>query len=70
MAFAQEIFLSLVALLLFFVSLANPRPGTARRTALVLSAASVVMAVWCFGATGELFGGTYRVDLYSQSFKF
>ncbi len=69
MAFAQETYLALLALVLFFVSLVEPKPGVARRIALVLSAIGIGTALWSFGARGDLFGGTYRVDAFSQSFK-
>ncbi|GAB4275108.1 MAG: NADH-quinone oxidoreductase subunit NuoN [Deferrisomatales bacterium] len=70
MAFAHETYLGLAAFLLFLVTLAHPRPGTARRLALVLAAVAVATAAWSFGARGELFHGTYRVDAFSQAFKF
>jgi NADH-quinone oxidoreductase subunit N len=70
MSFAPEIYLALVALALFFVSLAEPRPGVARRVTLALAAGGVVVAALAFGAQGDLFSGTYRVDDFSQSFKF
>ncbi len=69
MAFAHEIVLALVALVLFALSLAEPRAGVARRTALALSALAVVTALWTFGARAELFHGNYRVDAFSQAFK-
>lgn len=69
MAFAPEIFLSLTALLLFLVSIADARPGLSRRAALLLSAGSVLVALWSFGEKADLFAGVYRVDLYSQCFK-
>lgn len=70
MAFAHEIYLSLVALFFFSLSLAEPRAGVTRAWALVLSAVAVATSVWTFGAQGELFHGTYRVDAFSQAFKF
>jgi proton-translocating NADH-quinone oxidoreductase chain N len=69
MTFAHETYLGLAVLLLFGLTLAKPKPGTARRFALVLSAVAVLTAVWAFGARGELFYGTYRVDAFSQSLK-
>ncbi len=69
MAFAHETYLCLAALALFFVSLGTPAPGAARRWALVLAAIGVVTAIGTFGARGDLFHGTYRVDAFSQSFK-
>jgi NADH-quinone oxidoreductase subunit N len=70
MPFAQEIVLALVALVLFAVSLADAKEGTARRFALALSALALVTSVFTLGARAELFGGTYRVDAFSQSLKF
>ena len=70
MTFALEIYIALAALALFFLSLANPRPGVPRRLALALAAVGVVASWWTFGARGDLFHGTYRVDAFSQSFKF
>lgn len=70
MAFAHEIYLALAALVFFGLTLAEPRAGTARRAALVLSALAVVAAAFTFDARGELFSGTYRVDGFSQSLKF
>ncbi len=70
MAFAHEIFLALSALVLFGFTLAEPRHGAARRAALALSALAVVVAALTFGARGDLFSGTYRVDGFSQALKF
>ncbi len=70
MAFLHETYLALVALALFGLSLAEPKAGTARKLALVLSAVGVVTAAWSFGARGELFYGAYRVDAFSQCLKF
>jgi len=70
MTFAHETYLGLSALVLFGLTLAKPKPGTARLWALVLSAVAVLTSVWAFGARGDLFHGTYRVDAFSQSLKF
>ena len=70
MVFAHETYMSLVALALFGLTLVRTGPGTARRAALVLSALGVVTALLTLGARGELFAGTYRVDAFSQAFKF
>jgi len=69
MAFAQEIYLALTALVLFTVSLVEPKAGVARRVALVLGAGAIGSALLTFGQEGDLFHGTYRVDAFSQAFK-
>jgi NADH-quinone oxidoreductase subunit N len=69
MPFAHEIYLCLASLVLFGLCLAHPKPGAARRAALVLSAGAVATAVWAFGFRADLFSGTYRVDDFSQAFK-
>jgi NADH-quinone oxidoreductase subunit N len=69
MAFAQEIYLALTALVLFTVSLVEPKAGVARRVALALAAGSIATALFFFGQQGDLFHGTYRVDGFSQAFK-
>lgn len=69
MAFAQEIYLALMALILFIVTLVEPKAGVARRVALVLGAGAIATALFAFGQHGDLFHGTYRVDGFSQAFK-
>ncbi|PLX40328.1 MAG: NADH-quinone oxidoreductase subunit N, partial [Deltaproteobacteria bacterium] len=69
MAFAHEIYVALAAVVFFILTLADTGRGTPRRFALLLSAGAVLSALWAFGAHGDLFGGTYRVDAFSQTFK-
>lgn len=69
MPFAHETYLCLASLVLFLLCLGSTRPGVGRGAALLLSLGAVASAVWAFGARGELFSGTYRVDAFSQAFK-
>ena len=69
MTFAHEIYIALAALVLFILTLVEPGKGKPRFVALLLAAGAVISAVVAFGAHGELFYGTYRVDGFSQSFK-
>lgn len=70
MVFGHETYLCLAALALFALSLTNAKVGAARGVALALAAVSVLTSLWTLGAQGDLFSGTYRVDAYSQVFKF
>ena len=68
--FLPELTLIIMVLVLFFLSLGKPGPRLLQRTALVMAALSIVMAVASFGTKGMLFFSTYQVDAFSQLFKF
>ncbi|TAL16107.1 NADH-quinone oxidoreductase subunit N [bacterium] len=69
MAFLHETYLAVAALILFLSAIACSKNCAPRGLALLLSAGAVVTAFMSLGATGELFQGTYRLDLFSQVFK-
>lgn len=66
--FGPEIFFLVTAIFFFSVSMIR-RPFRNSATALFLSAAGVVVCVAGVRLEGELFYGTYRLDLFSQVFK-
>jgi NADH-quinone oxidoreductase subunit N len=67
--FTPEIFALVLALKFLFLSMSRPDSRRDYYSALVLSAAGVVVCVGCLHMEGTLFYGTYRVDLFSQVFK-
>lgn len=67
--FAHEIYLSLVILVFFLFSISGVKGDLPRKAALLLSLGALLSAIMAFGAHGDLFSHTYRVDAFSQSFK-
>ena len=63
-----ELFTFLSFLIYFILSLSS-RKGTIVPLSRVLSFVGVAIALLTLGSSGELFGGAYRVDLFSQIFK-
>lgn len=64
-----EIFLSIMALALFGLSLGKPSRGAVGAMALVLSALALGGAAAAFGQQGLLFFDAYKLDTLSQTFK-
>lgn len=69
LAFLPELVLLTGALVLFFVSLGEGRERAAFAAAAATAAAAVGTAALCLGQEAVLFGGAYRVDLFSQLLK-
>ena len=69
MQFLPELTLLGVSLAIFIVSLVEPCPKTIRKIALGLGGLVFFSALLSIDQKGELFFGSYRVDLYSQLFK-
>jgi NADH-quinone oxidoreductase subunit N len=67
--FLPETFLLFMALVFFCLCLGNPSAKTNQGMALFLSAVGVILSLCSLNSTGELFYKSYRVDLFSQSFK-
>jgi NADH-quinone oxidoreductase subunit N len=67
--FLPELALSLMVLVLFFLSFAKLRGGTLQMTALILAAVVVVVTTCSYGQEGTLFFSAYRIDPFSQLFK-
>lgn len=67
--FLPELALSLMVLVLFFVSLGKPRTGFLQVLTLVLSAVAVLASIYSYGQEGTLFFNAYQVDSFSQIFK-
>ncbi|MBW2072084.1 MAG: NADH-quinone oxidoreductase subunit N [Deltaproteobacteria bacterium] len=61
--------LGMVAVFVGIAVLPRPNPRRDYLTALTLAAVSIVIALGSVRFQGELFAGTYRVDLFSQVFK-
>jgi NADH-quinone oxidoreductase subunit N len=63
--------LTLLAAAAVFLTLACLKPDPARSYVLALSLAAAALAacIACTTMRGDLFGGVYRVDLFSQTFK-
>ncbi len=69
--FGVELYYLGMALVLFFLTLRrHPQAAADHRLAFALSGVGLVVALLCLGQKGELFFQTYRVDLFSQIFKF
>jgi NADH-quinone oxidoreductase subunit N len=68
-AFLPELVLLTGALVVFFVTLGQNQGRQAKRSALVISFATIITAALCLGPQGTLFDGAYRVDLFSQVLK-
>lgn len=69
MQFLPELTLLGSSLVIFILSLAEPDAKILRNSILGLGAIVVIATLMSLGAEGELFFGSYRVDLYSQLFK-
>jgi len=69
MAFLPELVLLIGALVLFVVTLGDGRARQARATALFISFATILAAIFCFRQEAILFSGAYCVDLFSQVLK-
>ncbi|MEN8190949.1 MAG: proton-conducting transporter membrane subunit, partial [Thermodesulfobacteriota bacterium] len=69
MVFLPELTLLGSSLVIFIISLVEPDSKIIRNSVLGLGAAVVIATLLSLGTQGELFFGSYRVDLYSQLFK-
>jgi NADH-quinone oxidoreductase subunit N len=69
LTFLPESLILLGALVLFFVTLGHERAVLAHRVALVTSVLVLVAAGLSLRSEATLFGGAYRVDLFSQVLK-
>jgi NADH-quinone oxidoreductase subunit N len=70
MLFLPELTLLGVGLVFFFLSLGEPSSAKIRNVAITLSSLVVLVTLLCLKCDGELFYHAYRVDLFSQLFKF
>ncbi len=68
--FLPETYLILVALFFFVQSMWKSSAKMNQRLAFVLSAVGVLISIYSLDARGDLFHKAYRVDLFSQVFKF
>jgi NADH-quinone oxidoreductase subunit N len=68
--FLPESFLLLTALIFFCQSLRKPTQPGNRGIALFLSAFGIIVSLYSFNLQGTTFYNAYRVDLFSQIFKF
>ena len=68
--FLPELILLLAGLVLFLASLGTPSGATVKKLSIILGAVVLVSTIAGMGAKGSLFYETYRVDLFSQVFKF
>ena len=70
MLFLPELILLLAGLVMFFVSLGKPAGSTIRNLAVSLGFLVLLTTMFCIRQEGSLFYDSYRVDLFSQIFKF
>lgn len=70
MRFLPELLLLGSGLIFFFMSLGKPSDQLLKRTANVISLVVLLSTLACLGQRGSLFYDSYRVDLFSQFFKF
>lgn len=70
MLFLPELTLLGVGLVFFFLSLGKPSSAKVKNVAITLSALVVLITLMCLKSEGELFYRAYRVDFFSQLFKF
>ncbi len=70
MLFLPELTLLGVGLVFFFLSLGKPSSAKVKNMAITLSALVVLVTLMCLKSEGELFYHAYRVDFFSQLFKF
>lgn len=68
--FLPELFLLLSSLILFVLSLGKPAPRTVRNITTGLAIVAMVISYLTIGKEGDLFYQAYRVDFFSQFFKF
>jgi len=67
--FLPELYTLLTAVIFLFLSLGKPNRNRDFQLALILAAIGLIVCIASVGQHGTLFGGTYRVDLFSQIFK-
>ncbi|MDK9709383.1 MAG: NADH-quinone oxidoreductase subunit N [Desulforhopalus sp.] len=70
MLFLPELTLLGVSLVFFCLSLSKPNSTKIKNVAITLSALVVLVTLACLQSEGELFYQAYRVDFFSQLFKF
>ncbi|OKY74554.1 MAG: NADH-quinone oxidoreductase subunit N [Desulfobulbaceae bacterium DB1] len=70
MLFAPELLLLMGSLVLFFVTLGQGKGKLAKNIALFLAVASSLLSLATLQLEGNLFFNAYRIDLFSQIFKF
>ncbi len=68
--FIPELFLLASCLILFFLTVSKKEGNQARNVAVALAVANLIITAASLGANGELFYRAYRVDAFSQLFKF
>jgi len=69
MLFLPELTLLAAGLIIFFVSLGTPDSNTVKNIAITLGAIIFGSTLLSFSQEGDLFFKSYRVDLFSQTFK-
>jgi len=69
MLFAPELYLLMGSLVLFLISLGQDGGRKARAVAMGLALFAIPVCLFALFASGELFHGAYRVDLFSQFIK-
>src|SRR5210317_225569 len=70
MLFLPELILLLGTLSLFLVSLGSPAIETLRKLTITVSVLVLIATLVCLKQNGSLFFDSYRVDFFSQLFKF
>lgn len=70
MLFLPELTLLGVGLVFFFLSLGEPSSAKVKNVAITLSALVVLVTFICLKSEGDLFYKAYRLDFFSQLFKF
>lgn len=70
MLFLPELILLLGTLSLFLVSLGSPAIETLRKLTIIVSVLVLIATLVCLKQNGSLFFDSYRVDFFSQLFKF
>jgi NADH-quinone oxidoreductase subunit N len=70
MLFLPELTLLGVGLVFFTLSLVNPSTAKVKNVAIALSAFVLLVTLACLKSKGDLFYMAYRVDFFSQFFKF
>ena len=69
MIFGPELYALIMSAVFFGLTLVRSDPARNYRTAVALAAVGVGISLSCVRMQGDLFYGTYRVDLFSQVFK-
>lgn len=70
MLFAPELLLLLGSLLIFLFSLTDSDGKNSKNTSIAISIGALILLFTGMNNSGDLFLGAYRIDLFSQLFKF